>query len=954
VQRTTSTVFDAVGNVSFVTNPRGYITSYGFDALNRVVQQIDAFGNALQRTLTTVFDAVGNVLSVTNPLGVQTSYGYDNLNRQVSQVAAYGTSLQETTTAVYDADDNLIAGVDALGYRTTYGYDALNRQTSQTAPDGGISTAVYDANNNVVNTIDPLGHKSTLVYDVLYRNTQTTDARGGIVTQIYDANDNLLSLIDPVANVTAWLYDLFDRQVQETDPLGNSATVAYDAADRQTSVTDRLGQVIASSYDALNRKTGESWYNAAGSLVSTLTFTLDANNNLLSAANGNGVQTASYDALDRPIVVQSPFAAVLTNSYDAADNRTLVQDSQGGVATWVFDALNRVVTILFSGNSATLREDFAYTARDQVSNQTRYSNLAGTSTVGSSSMSYDGVGRLTNLVHQNGTGATLAYFVNAFDLAGRITSETLNGGTPTSYGYDATDELTNDSVKTYSYDLNGNRTMAGYSTGPANEMTSDGTWSYFYDKNGNVVAKINPSTGEAWAFAYDNRNRLISAQDVISGLQMQGTYVYDALGKRIEKDVWTQSSGNSVTRFACESGEIWADLNSTNGLQIRYLRGSGVLELLARVSNGAIVAWFLLDRMGSVRNIVDNAGTNIDTITYDGFGNIIAESNTGNGGDYVAFGYRDDKETGWLRPDLSTARYHDASTGRWGQVDPSGYAGGDSNLYRYVGNQPTNWTDPSGLAAPPLYYIPFPPPGNVFKSQFGEWKIEQRKIDGLRGSPWGCFARITFTPNKKQCNADVIAFVQIVRSWDLVGTRWTPTTAHAGPNKIAFRTLRSGWAIDRQPTKYAWYGFTPEGEPEPNPKPSDVLGEKIRQIRAGASPGRKGLPFAPAVLEDAPGDPAGRPYIRVQKETEFETYAVAKAGKDKGRIYGGIKWGFSVKFTANASKVSITLPRYFIPRPTPWFIQSVKAWDKQAAGPLNQQTVPNQAPLGPDLVLPAK
>jgi len=29
--------------------------------------------------------------------------------------------------------------------------------------------------------------------------------------------------------------------------------------------------------------------------------------------------------------------------------------------------------------------------------------------------------------------------------------------------------------------------------------------------------------------------------------------------------------------------------------------------------------------------------------------------------------------------------------------DPIGFAGGDANLYRYVGNSPTNATDPSGL-----------------------------------------------------------------------------------------------------------------------------------------------------------------------------------------------------------------------------------------------------------------
>jgi uncharacterized protein RhaS with RHS repeats len=36
------------------------------------------------------------------------------------------------------------------------------------------------------------------------------------------------------------------------------------------------------------------------------------------------------------------------------------------------------------------------------------------------------------------------------------------------------------------------------------------------------------------------------------------------------------------------------------------------------------------------------------------------------------------------------------SLGRWMQMDPLGYAAGDSNLYRFVHNGPTNATDPSG------------------------------------------------------------------------------------------------------------------------------------------------------------------------------------------------------------------------------------------------------------------
>jgi hypothetical protein len=41
---------------------------------------------------------------------------------------------------------------------------------------------------------------------------------------------------------------------------------------------------------------------------------------------------------------------------------------------------------------------------------------------------------------------------------------------------------------------------------------------------------------------------------------------------------------------------------------------------------------------------------------------------------------------------------YDPSVGRWLSEDPAGFGAGDANLFRYVGNDPTNDSDPSGLA----------------------------------------------------------------------------------------------------------------------------------------------------------------------------------------------------------------------------------------------------------------
>jgi RHS repeat-associated protein len=55
-----------------------------------------------------------------------------------------------------------------------------------------------------------------------------------------------------------------------------------------------------------------------------------------------------------------------------------------------------------------------------------------------------------------------------------------------------------------------------------------------------------------------------------------------------------------------------------------------------------------------------------------------------------------DQETGLY---YYRARYYDSSIGRFVSEDPIGFDGRDANLYRYVGNSPVNYIDPSGNGA---------------------------------------------------------------------------------------------------------------------------------------------------------------------------------------------------------------------------------------------------------------
>ncbi len=148
----------------------------------------------------------------------------------------------------------------------------------------------------------------------------------------------------------------------------------------------------------------------------------------------------------------------------------------------------------------------------------------------------------------------------------------------------------------------------------------------------------------------------------------------------------------------------YADFNASGTLQERYVHGPGVVNgavadvLLARTNSGGTTAWYLPDKLGTVRDIANTSGTVIDHIAYDSYGNVTGETSPANGDRFKYAGQEYDPTIGLY---YDRARYYDPATGRFLTQDPSGFAAGDVNLYRYVGDEPTNATDPTGLMMDP-------------------------------------------------------------------------------------------------------------------------------------------------------------------------------------------------------------------------------------------------------------
>ncbi len=464
---------------------------------------------------------------------------------------------------------------------------------------------------------------------------------------------------------------------------------------------------------------------------------------MTSASDTYSSYSYTYDSLGRVTLIQSNNGGPqvkLFQEFDAAGRRTKLssQIAVGGGSFvddfwtgYTYDNLGRLTKLeqngVTGGHSVhQKRVDFAYNAAGQTTDIDRYWALAGGSSnlAASTDYTYDGIGRLTNLTHAK-NATTFAGYTWAFDAHSRVTSMSFtslvgqNGSS--TYTYDNTDQLTatDHSFQTdeaNSFNVNGNRTNTGYTTGTNNRLTSDGTFNYTYDNEGNRLTRTRISGTAAddylTEYAWDHHNRLtkVTFKNNAGAVTKEAVYTYDVFDRRIKKSIDADGAGSAAAvgvEYVYDGGwDIQLAFNGQSSLTNRYLHGPGEDNILADeqfTPTGAnqmptavgSLLWPLADNLGSVRDIVDSTGSNVvNHITFDAFGKVTSETDSTVNHIGGFQGAERDEESGMQ---LHDRRFYDPTTGRWIKEDPIGFNAGDTNLARFVGNGPTNFVDFSGL-----------------------------------------------------------------------------------------------------------------------------------------------------------------------------------------------------------------------------------------------------------------
>lgn len=704
--RSVSYNYDANGNLAGYIDAEGKLWSYGYDANHRMTSVTNPLGIT---TINNTYDDLGKVDSQTaprqgggsatyefyfsgfrniekDPDGNETIYYYDKKGNLVKEKNALGYQMQKE----YDGQNHLILYRDPRGNRTFHTYDGNHNLISTTNTKYKTTESTYDSQFRLTDITNPLGHTRHMEYDAEHHLTLTRDAVGnefsstyypngfretntdgrGVVTRftfdaygnpqstqinshpsvtyVYDTIGRVTSLTNQENAATHFEYDNRGLKTKITDPLNQDTILVYDDAGQLSSITDRNGDTITYAYTPTG-KVGSITYPGP----TVVSFSYDQRDNLVRMQDSLGTTIYTYDAANRLISIRDPHGFVVSYQYDEAGNLILLTYPGNKTVSYTYDELNRLQAVTnWLGRTAT----YTY---DNANRITAFVNFNSTITA----YDYDNASRLIGLRNLKSNATTISTYQFTLDANGNrikiVENEPLFPAPA-------------DEVIEYTYNTEQNRLLTA------------GTTNFTWDNEGQL------SNMDGTSFSFDGRHRLTGIMEPAATYQ----YKYDGANHRLEA-----MRDGVVTRYIYDAkGNLLAEANVSNQITRYYIYGP---RLLAMVTPANAAYCYHYNAVGSTIAITDTNQALVNQYAYTPFG----ESSNQVEAFFQPFKFVGQHgvmaEANGLY--YMRARYYNPVIGRFISEDPSGFEGGDVNLYSYVANNPVMYIDPEGKFLPWVY-----------------------------------------------------------------------------------------------------------------------------------------------------------------------------------------------------------------------------------------------------------
>lgn len=666
-------------------------------SLNNYTIQTNTVG---RRTNFTRYNPNTRVLFETDDYSFSNTY----LNAQ-GQPTRIESSLHNPVDLTYNTNGQLIKTQKGTQFES-YSYHSTGELASVTNSKNQTTSYVYDSNSRLIEKTLPNSEKIKFEYTDGGEIKKITAPNNQVHNFSLSIGDYLANMLTPNNRQTSFDYDQDKRLTQITKPSGKQINYNYKTQSSYLeNITTSDGVITVNEIDtnarlksitshdqiktqlswAGNQLQKQTWYDSDNSEIGSISFNFKSNELKIDNIKLNNQTIATYS-------YNSTHGKVAT-----INNSTYTYSVQNFVDTTTINSGNLNINYRnhddLSGDqptryiSATAREDI--TAQIFITLQ----------------RSFDSFGQASNystLTVNNSLGVLNSYYqlTPQYDENDRLVQiqknrrNYLNGQ----------EVSTTDFYNHYSYPLGSNNNMK--------EFTQTST------ANGNPQKRT--------IATHDNEDRLLTLRgsihrdytytddgDLKTMTNCYGTTTYDydvfgnlkkvtlADGKVIEYKVDAQNRRvKKLVNGTVKEYYLWYDqihlaaiLDENKVPKLTYIYGPESNSPSYVIHDNVTYRILHDPGLGSIRYIVNPATQQIvQDIEYDEYGNVMKNTNpnfqplTYAGGLY-------DQDTGFYR---FGARDYDPKIGRWTTKDPIGFAGGDTNLYAYVGGNPMSYNDPTG------------------------------------------------------------------------------------------------------------------------------------------------------------------------------------------------------------------------------------------------------------------